>query len=99
MANEPVRASIKKAIDELWTASDEASDKHDKSEVDYKIATGKDRCGVCEYFEVERKNGCAKVKGFIEEQYWCDEFEREGEHKAGEKEAETAAEEDEEDGE
>jgi hypothetical protein len=56
-----------------------ATRKKKKSDVDYGEGTKSEHCGICEHFEVERPNGCELVTGFIEDNKWCELFEKDDE--------------------
>lgn len=46
--------------------------KKDKSEVNYSLSNGAERCDNCAHFQRARENSCTKVKGEIEAPYWCE---------------------------
>jgi hypothetical protein len=48
------------------------SKKHEKGEVGFEHpAKGKHHCSQCRHFEVQHKNGCEVVRGYIEGPDWC----------------------------
>lgn len=52
--------------------------KQSKEDVDYSDGMKKSHCGICEYFEMDHKNGCHLVRGYIDESKWCTLFTKEG---------------------
>lgn len=52
--------------------------KQSKEDVGYKDGTKKEHCGICEEFEVDHKNGCHLVRGYINAEKWCRLFSKEG---------------------
>ena len=79
----------KKLLDRMHAAMkhDGDKEKYTKEEVDYSDGNKAENCGLCEHFEVERQNGCELVDGYIEAKKWCDKFEREGDDKDEDEEA------------
>lgn len=86
---ETARQTIKRSVAEVDNKSNKNSDseKSDKLDVNYTMASSEDRCGVCEYFIKPKKQGavrapplniegkCKKVLGGIHPEYVCDLFE------------------------
>jgi hypothetical protein len=76
-----VRAAIRKAMD-LESEEKGAIDvdvhqqpPHSKDDADYKLGTKTEYCGICEYYQVKKKDGCKLVQGFIQYDHWCRFFE------------------------
>lgn len=88
---EPMRTTIIRSIDQLnkslvayakelreeekKEAKEPEGPTYNKAEVDYGEGTRKEHCGLCEYYQVMHKDGCALVKGYIEYDMWCRLFE------------------------
>ena len=48
---------------------------HSKDDADYKMGTRSEYCGICEYYQVKKKDGCKLVQGYIKYDHWCRFFE------------------------
>ena len=76
-----VRADIRKAMDleseEKGPIEPEAyrQPPHTKDDADYKLGSKTEECGICEYYQVMKKDGCKLVQGFIQYDHWCRFFE------------------------
>ena len=52
---------------------------HTKDDADYKMGTRNEYCGICEYYQVKKKDGCKLVQGYIQYDHWCRFFEEDTE--------------------
>lgn len=64
----------KKLVARMYQAMGVSEGKKSKSEVDYGPGMKSAHCGICEYFEMDHKNGCHLVSGHIEASKWCNLF-------------------------
>jgi hypothetical protein len=80
-----VRADIRKAMDleseEKGPIEPDAyrQSPHTKDDAGYKMGTKTEYCGVCEYYQVKKKDGCKLVQGYIQYDHWCRFFEKDDE--------------------